>query len=58
MKNNLIQFYLEFRNDFLTFERFAEYYGLSVEQVKTLVSIGRECWIAQNELLDSLEGVK
>lgn len=42
LKNHLADLYLEFINDFLTTERFAEYLGISVVQCRALVDLGRE----------------
>lgn len=33
--------YMEWRNDFLTVERFAEYHGLTVEQGRALIELAR-----------------
>lgn len=39
---NILQaLYLSWLNDFLTVERFAEHYNLSVEEAKTLIELGR-----------------
>ena len=54
MKNQLITHYLEYRNDFLTIERFAEYHGVSFEVADYVISAGRDCWIEKNRFLDSL----
>ena len=39
LKNTLIEVYLDWVNDFLTVERFAEYYGLTVEQADALLRV-------------------
>ena len=36
------QAYIEFFNDFLSIERFAEYYGLSVDNAQAWVKLGRK----------------
>jgi len=36
-----IMLYLEWRNNFLTIERFAEYYGAPVQKAKRLINKGR-----------------
>lgn len=41
-KTTLADLYLEFINDFLTIERFAEYLDVSVSQCLALVDLGRE----------------
>ena len=42
LKNQLADLYLEFINDFLTTERFAEYLDISSTQCRALVDLGRE----------------
>jgi len=42
MKKKLISIYLEYLNDFLTVSRMAEYYGLSVEDMSTLIEMGKK----------------
>lgn len=42
LKNHLADLYLEFINDFLTTERFAEYLDISSTQCRALVDLGRE----------------
>ena len=42
LKIELANLYLDYLNDFLTIERFAEYYDLSVTQATTLINLGRE----------------
>lgn len=54
MKNQLIAYYLEYRNDFLTSESFAEYHGVSVDVADSIIIAGRDCWIEKNNFLDSI----
>jgi len=42
MKKTLIEFYLDWKNNFLTISRMAEYYGLEVTTCDELVEIGRQ----------------
>lgn len=49
MRQQLIEFYLAFRNEFLTIERFASYHNLSYAQALQLVNLGRELWIENNQ---------
>lgn len=42
IQKQLIELYLDYVNDFLTIERFAEYYNLTPTHVEMLLSIGRE----------------
>jgi hypothetical protein len=37
-----INFYLDYRNNFLTIGRFAEYYNLTIEKANLLINKGRE----------------
>lgn len=39
-KKSLIDFYLEFVNNFLTIERMAEYYEMPVDDCKYLLQLG------------------
>lgn len=39
-KKSLIDFYLEFINNFLTIEKMAEYYEMPVEDCKYLLKLG------------------
>ena len=41
-KTTLADLYLEFINDFLTIERYAEYLDISVNQCRALIDIGHE----------------
>jgi hypothetical protein len=42
MKKELILFYLDFLNNFLTIEKFAEYHGIEFDQCKKLLEIAKE----------------
>lgn len=39
--NNFVTYYLDYRNNFLTVEAFAEWYGFSMETAKVIVECGR-----------------
>jgi hypothetical protein len=41
MRQQLIAFYLEWRNDFLTVERFAEYHNITMEDAHDLIKMGK-----------------
>jgi hypothetical protein len=41
MRKQLINFYLEFINDFLTMQTFADYHNLSVNDAFDLLQIGK-----------------
>ena len=42
MKKALIDFYLDYINDFLTTERMAEYYGITKTECSRLVIMGKK----------------
>jgi hypothetical protein len=46
--DRFVELYLSYRNDFLSVEAFAEYYGLSLMDANTIVRAGR--MIGQIEL--------
>jgi len=39
--DRFVELYLSYRNDFLTVEAFAAYYGLSMNTANSIVTIGR-----------------
>ena len=42
-KRDLVErLYLDWFNNFLTIERFAEYYNMTVEQAKKVIEVGRK----------------
>jgi hypothetical protein len=53
MKMQLIEFYLEFRNDFLTIERFSEYHDIPVDLCEKAVHCGRELWLRMPQNIES-----
>ncbi len=38
----LANIYLDYRNDFLTYKGFAEYYGVTESQAERLIQLGKE----------------
>lgn len=42
MKDKILNLYLSYVNDFLTVERFAEYYGINVIEANLIIDKGRE----------------
>lgn len=54
LKEHLHEAYLDYVNNFLTVERFAEYYGISEELARLLISEMRE-W---HEFLAGIEKAK
>ena len=41
MRKQLIDFYMEWRNDFLTVERFAEYHNITMKDAHDLIKMGK-----------------
>ena len=41
MNKQIIEFYLDWVNNYLTVETMAEHHGLDVDDAKTLISMGR-----------------
>ena len=41
-KDYLIEFYLNWFNNFLTVKAFAKYHGMTEKQVETLIDLGKE----------------
>lgn len=41
MRETLVQWYLEFVNDFITVARFAEHHGISPRQAANLIRLGK-----------------
>lgn len=50
MKQTLIQFYLDYLNDWLTVEAYSAYNGLSVDATRELVNLGRDLHIDNTEV--------
>jgi hypothetical protein len=42
MKQQLINFYLDWVNNFLSIQYFASYHDLTVKQATTMINVGRE----------------
>lgn len=42
IKHNLQHVYLDYFNNFLTLEKFAEHYGLDLEQAKNVIALGKD----------------
>lgn len=51
LKIDTVALYLDYINNFLTVERFAQYYGISVDLANMVIKEGRE----QNEFLAELK---
>lgn len=48
MKQQLIDIYLDWLNNFLTVEKFAAYYDLTVEQATKLIELAREITVHED----------
>lgn len=42
-----IEMYLDYWNNFLTVERFAEYHNITKEQANHIIKKGKDLWLAQ-----------
>jgi hypothetical protein len=42
LRQQIAAFYLEYLNNFLTVDRFAEYHDLSITQAQALIDLGRQ----------------
>ena len=47
-RNNLIDIYLDWRNNYLTYDVFAEHNGLTVEQGTALIELARAVFNSQH----------
>lgn len=56
MKKKLIEFYLDWVNNFLTIQRMAEHYGLTISDTMALIEMGRVYHEESVELLKSKLG--
>lgn len=43
-----IEMYLDYWNNFLTVERFAEYHNITKEQANDIINKGKDLWLAQH----------
>ncbi|MEN9917073.1 MAG: hypothetical protein RLY40_1005 [Pseudomonadota bacterium] len=48
MRNNLIDIYLDFWNNYLTVARFAEVNGLHIDEAETLINLCRHVYITNH----------
>jgi|TARA_R110000868_G_C10596404_1_gene740052 hypothetical protein len=55
MNKQIIEFYLDWVNNYLTVETMAEHHGLDVEHARTLIKIGREAqYVAYKQYIDEV----
>jgi|TARA_R110002033_G_scaffold145125_1_gene182929 hypothetical protein len=52
MSVQVIDFYLDWLNNYLTFEKIAEHHGLDVDDAKALISMGRYMHHRHVEMFD------
>ena len=51
MKKQLINFYLEYTNEYLTIEKVAEHNEIDIEDAKKLIELGRKYFAEAIELI-------
>lgn len=44
LRDTLIDAYLDYRNDYLTIDKFAEHHGLYPHEAETLISLSKKVW--------------
>jgi hypothetical protein len=44
LRDILIDAYLDYRNDYLTIDKFAEHHGLYPNEAQTLINLGKGAW--------------
>ena len=57
IRDYLADIYLDWVNDFLTVERFAEYYGLDEEDAKQLLKLSKKCHEQRLDFIKDIEEV-
>ena len=57
IRDYLADIYLDWVNDFLTVERFSEYYGLDEEDAKQLLKLGKKCHEQRLDFIKDIEEV-
>jgi hypothetical protein len=55
LRDTLADLYLDWVNNFLTIERFSEYYGLDEEDSKELLKIAKKCHEQRVDYLKDIE---
>lgn len=55
IKTSLIDAYLDYRNDYLTYEKYASYNDLSVDDAITILNLGKQYWTEHNNFLEGLQ---
>jgi hypothetical protein len=55
LRDNLADLYLDWVNNFLTIERFAEYYGLDKDDARDLLVLSKKCHEQRVDFLKDME---
>ena len=55
LRDTLADLYLDWVNNFLTIERFSEYYGLDEEDSKELLKLAKKCHEQRVDYLKDIE---
>jgi hypothetical protein len=55
LRDTLADLYLDWVNNFLTIERFSEYYGLDEEDSKELLKLAKKCHEQRVDFLKDIE---
>jgi hypothetical protein len=55
LRDYLADLYLDWVNNFLTIERFAEYYGLDEDDAKDLLALSKKCHEQRVDFLKDME---
>lgn len=58
IKTSLIDAYLDYRNDYLTYEKYAACNDLNVDDAITILNLGKQYWTEHNDFLESIKNIK
>ena len=56
LRDNLADLYLDWVNNFLTIEKFSEYYGLDEEDAKQLLVLAKKCHEQRIDFIKDTQG--
>jgi hypothetical protein len=56
LRDNLADLYLDWVNNFLTIEKFSEYYGLDEEDAKQLLVLAKKCHEQRVDFIKDTQG--
>ena len=57
LRDTLADLYLDWVNNFLTYEAFSEYYGLDEEDAKQLLKLAKKCHEQRLDFIKDIEEV-